>query len=378
MNRLLLLAACWCSLAASGQNAFHLQGKLDNIRDAGKVFLYYSGPEGSVMDSAVVTDGRYQFSGNVVEPVLGLLLLRYKESDTGKVIRAVNMQRDYVNFFLEAGEIQVTSTDSFTNLKVSGSLSHQAYEALNLQLKEVEDQKEALNKEYGELYQKKDEAGMKKLEARFEVLNDASKVIYRAYLTANPGSPIALHAIRQIAGWDIKANEVEPLLALLPEKTKNLPSAKELMQKVAIARKTGIGQQAMDFTQNDTAGNPVTLSSFRGKYVLIDFWASWCGPCRAENPNVVKAYDQYKGKGFQIIGISLDQANARDKWIKAIQEDQLTWTQVSDLKFWKNAVAVQYGIQAIPQNFLIDPAGKIIAKNLRGEDLAVKLEGIFK
>jgi peroxiredoxin len=203
-------------------------------------------------------------------------------------------------------------------------------------------------------------------------------VIYRAYLTANPGSPIALHAIRQIAGWDIKADEVEPLFSLLPEKTKNLPSAKDLMQKVTIARKTGIGQQAMDFTQNDTSGNPVTLSSFRGNYVLIDFWASWCGPCRAENPNVVKAYEQYKGKGFQVIGISLDQANARDKWLKAIHEDQLTWTQVSDLKFWKNAVAVQYGIQAIPQNFLIDPAGKIIAKNLRGEDLVAKLERIFK
>lgn len=378
MKRILFLAACLFNLFASGQNSFHLQGKLENIRDAGKVFLYYSGPEGSVTDSAVVTDGRYQFSGNVVEPVLGLLLLRYKESDTAKVIRAVNMQRDYVNFFLEAGEIQATSIDSFNNLKVTGSVSHQAYEALNLQLKEVEDQKEALNREYGELYQKKDEAGMKKLEARFEELNNASKVIYRAYLTANPGSPIALHAIRQIAGWDIKADEVEPLFALLPEKTKNLPSAKDLMQKVTIARKTGIGQQAMDFTQNDTSGNPVTLSSFRGKYVLIDFWASWCGPCRAENPNVVKAYEQYKGKGFQVIGISLDQANARDKWIKAIHEDQLTWTQVSDLKFWKNAVAVQYGIQAIPQNFLIDPAGKIIAKNLRGEDLVAKLKGIYK
>ncbi|MFM2145957.1 MAG: hypothetical protein RL732_793 [Bacteroidota bacterium] len=135
MNRIFFLAACFFSLATSGQNAFHLQGKLDNIRDAGKVFLYYSGPEGSVTDSAVVTDGRYQFSGNVVEPVLGLLLLRYKEVDTGKVIRAINMQRDYVNFFLEAGEIQVTSIDSFHNLKVTGSLSHQAYEALNLQLR---------------------------------------------------------------------------------------------------------------------------------------------------------------------------------------------------------------------------------------------------
>jgi peroxiredoxin len=134
---------------------------------------------------------------------------------------------------------------------------------------------------------------------------------------------------------------------------------------------------AMDFTQNDTLGNPVSLSSFKGKYVLIDFWASWCGPCRQENPNVVKAFNNYKDKGFTVLGVSLDQPNAKDKWMKAIHDDNLTWTQVSDLKFWGNAVAVQYGIQAIPQNFLIDPQGKIIGKNLRGEALNKKLETLF-
>jgi peroxiredoxin len=134
----------------------------------------------------------------------------------------------------------------------------------------------------------------------------------------------------------------------------------------------------MNFTQNDTLGKPVSLASFKGKYVLVDFWASWCGPCRRENPNVVKTYNTYKDKGFQILSVSLDQPGAKDKWIKAIHDDNLTWTHVSDLQYWDNEVAKQYGIQAIPANFLLDPDGKIIAKNLRGEDLAAKLSTVLK
>ncbi|WP_232516347.1 TlpA disulfide reductase family protein [Chitinophaga caeni] len=132
---------------------------------------------------------------------------------------------------------------------------------------------------------------------------------------------------------------------------------------------------APDFTQNDTEGKPVKLSQFRGKYVLVDFWASWCGPCRQENPHVVKAYQKYKSKNFVILGVSLD--DNRNNWLKAIRQDQLGWTQVSDLKGWNNAVALQYGVRSIPQNFLVDPNGKIIASNLRGVQLEKTLEMIF-
>ncbi|MGA1646596.1 MAG: peroxiredoxin family protein, partial [bacterium] len=130
-------------------------------------------------------------------------------------------------------------------------------------------------------------------------------------------------------------------------------------------------------TQNDTLDQPVSLSSFRGKYLLIDFWASWCGPCRQENPNVVKVFNQFKDRGFTVLGVSLDRPGQKDKWMKAIHDDQLTWTHVSDLKFWYNAISKQYGIRAIPQNLLLDPTGKIIAKNLRGEDLVKKMATIF-
>ena len=171
---------------------------------------------------------------------------------------------------------------------------------------------------------------------------------------------------------------LQPLFDGLDSDVRHSTAGKAFQEKLVIAAKTAIGQNAMEFTQSDTLGNPVKLSAFRGKYLLLDFWASWCGPCRAENPNVVKAYAEYHTKGFEILGVSLDRPGAKDNWLKAIHDDNLAWTQVSDLQFWNNAVAKEYGVSSIPQNFLIDPTGKIIAKNLRGDELEKKLSELYK
>lgn len=145
---------------------------------------------------------------------------------------------------------------------------------------------------------------------------------------------------------------------------------------IADLKKNQRSQQAPDFTQPDTTGAPVSLSSFRGKYVLVDFWASWCGPCRQENPNVVKAYNQFKDKNFTILGVSLDKN--RDAWLQAIKNDGLAWNHVSDLKYWNNEAAALYQVQSIPYNVLIDPMGKIIAEDLRGGDLINTLNSVLK
>jgi peroxiredoxin len=144
-----------------------------------------------------------------------------------------------------------------------------------------------------------------------------------------------------------------------------------LAEEIEKLQRLSIGREAPNFTQNDPDGNPISLDSFRGQYLMIDFWASWCTPCRIENPNIVAAYEKYHDKGFEVLGVSLD----RDKsaWLKGIADDNLTWPQVSDLQFWNNEVSRLYSISSIPSSLLLDPNGIIIGKNLRGEELHAKL-----
>ena len=192
----------------------------------------------------------------------------------------------------------------------------------------------------------------------------------------NPNSyiaPLALIRFNQLAD---DPNKTEVLYNAMLPGVKASAMGVYIGQQITEAKKNAIGTLLPDFTQSDTAGRPVSLSSLRGKFVLVDFWASWCGPCRQENPNVVQAYNKYKSKNFTVLGVSLDKA--KPAWIDAINIDNLNWTHVSDLLGWSNAAAQQYQIYSIPQNFLIDPQGKVVGKNLRGAALDKKLAKILK
>ena len=352
----------------------NLKGKMQFSEPTEMVFLSYRLGDDRVNDSVVVKNGKFEFNSKVTEPTLATLSVRFKSVDEKAKPRIERVQ-----IYLEAGKIKVEVKDSLKFAKVSGSASHIAFEAYNKLQEPYNARSSKLNDEYMGFRNDKNEEGMKKISDQFTKLSEEKKEKFLyPYLTNNPASPIALYVLNQYAGYDMDAQKMEPVFESLGADIKRSPSGVAFKERIETAKKTGVGVFAMDFKQNDTLGNAVTLSSFKGRYVLIDFWASWCSPCRAENPNLVKAFNTYKGKGFTVLGVSLDQPGKKQAWLDAIHKDGLTWTQVSDLKFWDNEVAKQYGIRAIPQNFLLDPSGKIIAKNIRGEELNKTLDELVK
>jgi len=371
---LLVAAAPFLATAQTGKPSATIAGSFKNIKDTvDRVYLYYMANGQRVTDSANVTDGKYTFTAPIAEATQATL--RAKNT---KAVGRPAMQKDYATVFIEPGNIAISNVDSFSNIKVKGSKSHVEFEKLQAQLKPYEDQTKPFYTKYAEARKAKDQEGAKKAEATIDSIEaKMQETVYGGYIKANSSSPIALYALQQYAGYQIDADKIEPIFNQLPAAQQNSAAGTAFKSKLETAKKVGVGRIAPDFTQNDTLGQPITLSSLRGKYVLVDFWASWCGPCRMENPNVVKAYNAYKDKGFNILSVSLDQPGAKERWMKAIHDDKLTWTHVSDLQYWNNAVAKEYGVQAIPQNFLLDPNGKIIARDLRGETLEEKLKSVL-
>ena len=280
---------------------------------------------------------------------------------------------DLVQFYLENGIIRISGTlDSMDRGVIVGTPSNELNNKLQAMMGPVKKAEAALNLEMSQ-GGKDGSLPQDSIFARFNKIDKIRRAIVFRFIAMHPASAVALNEVKEMFAYNPDARQFDSVFHLLDSSARNSPTGREVATQLEIARRIDIGQPAPLFNMDDQQGRPIELSKQLGKYLLIDFWASWCGPCREDNPNLVQAYKDYGRRGFGIVSVSLDSENDRDKWLEAIRKDKLTWVQVSDLKGWDNAAARLYGINGIPMNFLLDPEGRIIAKGMRGTALRKKL-----
>lgn len=364
------------AFVASAQTGYVIKGQIGKLGKPAKAFLLTKLEGKEKLDSVELVNGSFAFKGSVPSPMEATLRIKH---DNSIDIPGRRIKIDGMGIILGNENITITGKDSIKTATIKGSTLTDESNKVDALLGPIYGKLKALDKEFADQPEakKQDKTYIMELEKRAKVIE---KEIFDAkinYVKQNPSKYMALMALNSTLSPGFDAIEMEKIFANINPELRNTYFGKQVAERIASFKKTQEGVEAQDFTQPDVDGKLVKLSDYKGKYVLIDFWASWCAPCRRENPNLVKVYEQYKSKGFEILGVSMDKAADKAKWLKAIADDKLTWKQVGDLKGWENSAAAQYDVKAIPMNFLIDPKGKIIAKDLRGAALETKVKEIF-
>lgn len=346
--------------------AFTVEGTAKNYKNP---YLYFTHKwdEKTYTDSVKVTDGKFKYSSK--SPESNMYWMTFTNNSQGQ---------PNVIFFVDPGKTTINmNVDSLQNLSIVGGPSEKDWQDYKIMLMMFGMKQQQIVNEYNTARNNNDIATMQAKQTEYEALTQEVKKGIHGFIKDHPKSAVSGFVIySEFSKEPFTMKDVEDGIANLDKSIAQTKFGKLAQERLDNLRGTTIGYKATNFTQNTPDGKPIKLSDYKGKVVLVDFWASWCGPCRAENPNVVAAYNKYKDKGFTVLGVSFDQN--KDRWLDAIQKDRLTWDHVSDLKGWGNEVGKIYNITSIPQNLLIDKEGKILDKNLRGAALEEKLQEIFK
>jgi peroxiredoxin len=362
-------------LAAAIMAACNTAPKIPHFNITGKIagadsvtFILQKRVEGKTVkvDSAMVLKGVFKIKGGAVE---------YPE----RMNLMVKGRRAGLSLYVENSDIVITGhIDSLSFAKISGSKTQDEFSSYQESLKPVNEKNMAINEEYKAANAAGDKVKMAEIEKKGEEIYNEQVAITKEFIKTHPASYITPTLLGSIS-YEMDASEIESYITGLDTSIAKTQIVKDLKTRVDLMKTVAVGQKAPDFTLNDVTDKPLALSSRIGKskLLLIDFWASWCTPCRKENPNVVKVWKEFNKKGFDVFGVSLDRDGEKEKWMKAIKDDQLTWTHVSDLKFWNCAAAKLYAVNSIPANFLLDESGTIIARNLTGEKLYDKVKELL-
>ncbi len=359
-NLILILFLSCTSLVLQAQQMYSIKGTIKGAKENAKVTLRFDNQDSEILGETIIKNQQFELKGNITEVAMHVLAVEGSERNLG--------------IFLDGSNVTVNGRiDSLSEATVTGSASHRSF----VEFRTL----------FDPYFSKLDVLGKQLSNPAMQAKQDSLYTIARTiisdlnikaddFIERNKQSAVTPLLLFILYNFFQQPDVLDERFVKLTEQSQKSYYGRMVNTIVMDNRIGKVGTEAIDFAQADTSGRMVTLQSFRGKYVLVDFWASWCGPCRMENPNLVSAYNKYKDKNFTVLGVSLD----RDKnaWLQAIAKDGLQWTHVSDLKFWGNEAARLYKISAIPQNFLVGPDGIIVGRNLRGEELQMKLEEIFK